>query len=78
MEVGIQTCVIDVIFLDVVEMSWKAKQEAAMVRRRNAEWDRQQLWGGVTQYFHNWEVLNKKHNELSSPRFYKQRYLIHI
>ncbi|KAJ9599616.1 hypothetical protein L9F63_009933 [Diploptera punctata] len=55
--------------------SWasrRMRQEEAMVRRRNAEWDRQQLWNGVTQYFHTWDVLNRKHNELSSPHLYKQ------
>ncbi|PSN41494.1 hypothetical protein C0J52_07206 [Blattella germanica] len=52
--------------------SRRIRQEEALVRRRNAEWDRQQLWNGVTQYFQTWDVLSKKHNELSSPRLYQQ------
>lgn len=55
--------------------SRRNRQEEALVRRRNSEWDRQQLWNGVTQYFHTWDVQSSKHNDWASPHYYNQRSL---
>ncbi|PNF24332.1 hypothetical protein B7P43_G11912 [Cryptotermes secundus] len=52
--------------------SRRNRQEEALVRRRNSEWDRQQLWNGVTQYFHTWDVQSSKHNDWASPHYYNQ------
>jgi hypothetical protein len=54
--------------------SRRSRQEAALVRRRNAEYDRQQLWNGVTRYFHTWDVQSSKHSDWASPRYYSQRF----
>jgi hypothetical protein len=53
--------------------SRRSRQEEALVRRRNAEYDRQQLWSGVTRYFNTWDVQSSKHNDWASPRYYSQR-----
>jgi hypothetical protein len=53
--------------------SRRSRQEEAIVRRRNAEYDRQQLWSGVTRYFHTWDVQSSKHSDWASPRYYNHR-----
>ncbi|KDR07309.1 trichoplein keratin filament-binding protein-like [Zootermopsis nevadensis] len=52
--------------------SRRNRQEEALVRRRNAEADHQQLWDGITQYFHTWDIQSNKHNDWASPRYYSQ------
>ncbi|XP_075218354.1 uncharacterized protein LOC142323075 isoform X2 [Lycorma delicatula] len=46
------------------------RKEELIVRRRNAESDRLQLWAGVDDYFKTWDARVNRFTGWSSPEFY--------
>ena len=51
----------------------RRKQEDIFIRRREIEKKHRDLWNGVTDYFHHWEVKTNKYNEWVSPEYYDSR-----
>ncbi|XP_071448236.1 trichoplein keratin filament-binding protein-like isoform X2 [Hetaerina americana] len=48
----------------------KIRQEDVFIRRRNTERKHRELWNGVTDYFHTWDVRTNKFNSWASPEYF--------
>lgn len=45
--------------------------ENAIIRRREKQYDYDQLWNGTSQYFQHWQKANSKFEQWTSPRYYE-------
>ncbi|XP_046386099.1 trichoplein keratin filament-binding protein [Ischnura elegans] len=48
----------------------KIRQEEIFIRRRDSEKKHRDLWNGVTNYFHSWDVKTNKFNSWASPEYF--------
>lgn len=54
------------------------QEEEYHVFRRNAEMRKQEHWTNVAEYFKTWDVKASKYAAWTSPRYFKQRFVLFI